>query len=175
MKNEKGMGLIQMIIFVVLIVLIVAMLVYFIRMQYNRAQIETIKTDMLQVQWKLKDYVDTQTVNGEDIKYLGTKLSESIQDPVLADLISSNVIPENEYEKYYVLKDSDLSAAGLGITNYEESYFLINYETYEIIVSKGCKFADDDVLYKLSDIQNRTDGQEENTIINQVTNETVNE
>ena len=59
MKNEKGMGLIQLIVFVVLIILIVAMSVYFIRMQYNDAREETINTDMVQEQWKIKDYKKT--------------------------------------------------------------------------------------------------------------------
>ena len=167
MKNEKGMGLIQLIVFVVLIILIVAMSVYFIRMQYNEARVETIKTDMLQVQWKLKDYIDTQTVNGDEIQYLGSKVSDNLQDPLLSEVISNNVIPESEYEKYYILKDADLATAGLEITNYEESYFLINYETYEVIVTQGCNISDDEILYKLSDIESRTEDNKNNQVANQ--------
>ena len=176
MKSQKGMGLIQLAIFVVIIIFIVSMIVYFVRLQYNKVQIDTVKTDMLQVQWKIKDYIDTQTVNSDEITYLGTKLSENLQDAILANLINSNVIPESEYEKYYVLKDADLSAAGLGITNYKESYFLVNYDNYEIIISKGCEISDDETLYKLSDIEKRTeDNQNTNEVINQTTNEIVNE
>ena len=167
MKNEKGMGLIQLIVFVVLIILIVAMSVYFIRMQYNEVRVETIKTDMLQVQWKLKDYIDTQTVNGDEIQYLGSKVSDNLQDTLLSKVISNNVIPESEYEKYYILKDADLATAGLEITNYEESYFLINYETYEVIVTQGCNISDDEILYKLSDIESRTEDNKNNQVANQ--------
>lgn len=176
MKSQKGMGLIQLVIFVVIIIFIVSMIVYFVRLQYSKVQIETVKTDMLQVQWKIKNYIDTQTVNSDEVTYLGTKLSENLQDAILSDLINSKVIPESEYEKYYVLKDSDLSTAGLGITNYKESYFLVNYDNYEIIVSKGCEISDDEILYKLSDIEKRTeDNQNTNEVINQTTNEIVNE
>ena len=167
MKNEKGMGLIQLIVFVVLIILIVAMSVYFIRMQYNEVRVETIKTDMLQVQWKLKDYIDTQTVNGDEIQYLGSKVSDNLQDPLLSEVISKNVIPESEYEKYYILKDADLATAGLEITNYEERYFLINYESYEVIVTQGCNISDDETLYKLSDIESRTEDNGNNQVANQ--------
>lgn len=167
MKNEKGMGLIQLIVFVVLIILIVAMSVYFIRMQYNEVRVETIKTDMLQVQWKLKDYIDTQTVNGDEIQYLGSKVSDNLQDPLLSEVISNNAIPEREYEKYYILKDEDLATAGLEITNYEESYFLINYESYEVIVTQGCNISDDETLYKLSDIESRTEDNGNNQVANQ--------
>ena len=167
MKNEKGMGLIQLIVFVVLIILIVAMSVYFIRMQYNEVRVETIKTDMLQVQWKLKDYIDTQTVNGDEIQYLGSKVSDNLQDPLLSEVISNNVILESEYEKYYILKDEDLATAGLEITNYEESYFLINYESYEVIVTQGCNISDNETLYKLSDIESRTEDNGNNQVANQ--------
>ena len=167
MKNEKGMGLIQLIVFVVLIILIVAMSVYFIRMQYNEVRVETIKTDMLQVQWKLKDYIDTQTVNGDEILYLGLEVIDHLQDPLLSEVISNNVIPESEYEKYYILKDEDLATAGLEITNYEESYFLINYESYEVIVTQGCNISDDETLYKLSDIESRTEDNGNNQVANQ--------
>ena len=122
--------------------LVVALSVYFIRMQYHEARVETIKTDMLQVQWKVKDYIDKQIVKGEEKKYLGTKLSEMKED--------------------LVLKDEDLATATLKITNYKDSYFIINYDTYEVLVSKGCKYSENEVLYKLSDIINKSSEIEKN-------------
>ena len=55
------------------------------------------------------------------------------------------------------MKDEDLVAVGSGITNYSDSYFIINYETYEVILSKGCEYSRGEVLYKLSDIISKTD------------------
>ena len=156
MKKSEGMGMIQLIAIVIFIILIVASTVYFVRMKYHEARIETIKTDMLQVQWKIKDYMDKQTIKGEEKQYLGTKLSEMTSDSLLQDLFSSNILVEQEYEKYYVLTDENLATAGLEITNYKDSYFIINYETYEVIVSKGCEYAKDEILYKLSDIISKT-------------------
>ena len=89
----------------------------------NNVSIETIKTDLLQVQWKIKDYMDKQTIKGEEKQYLGTKLSEMTSDSLLQDLFSSNILVEQEYEKYYVLTDENLATAGLEITNYKDSYF----------------------------------------------------
>lgn len=152
MKSNKGIGIIKLIIMILFIALIVATAVYFIRIKYYEARVETIKTDMLQVQWKVKDYIDKQVVKGEEKKYLGTKLNELKDDIVLKDFINKNILSEEDYDKYYVLKDENLALAGLEITNYEDSYFLINYETYEIIVTKGCKYSKTEISYKLSDI-----------------------
>ena len=166
MKKNKGMGMIQLIVMILFIILIVATIVYFVRIQYHEARIETIKTDMLQVQWKIKDYIDKQTVKGEEKQYLGTKLSEMRNDSILQEFLSNNILSESEYEKYYVLKDENLATAGLEITNYQDSYFIINYETYEVIVSKGCKYSKEENLYKLSDILSKTN-TEENVEVNE--------
>lgn len=166
MKRNKGMGMIQLIVMILFIILIVATIVYFVRIQYHEARIETIKTDMLQVQWKIKDYIDKQTVKGEEKQYLGTKLSEMRNNSILQEFLSNNILSESEYEKYYVLKDENLATAGLEITNYQDSYFIINYETYEVIVSKGCKYSEKEILYKLSDIIAKTN-DEANIVVNE--------
>lgn len=166
MKRNTGMGMIKLILMLLFIILIVATTVYLVRMQYNKVKIETIKTDLLQVQWKIKDYIDKQTVQGEEKQYLGTKLSAMIDDPILQDFFSNKILSEAEYEKYYVLKDENLATAGLEITNYTDSYFIINYETYEVIVSKGCKYSEKEILYKLSDIIAKTN-DEANIVVNE--------
>lgn len=171
MRSNKGMGMIKLILMLVFIAVVVVAVVYFVIMKYHEVRVETIKTDMLQVQWKIKDYIDKQTVKGEEKKYLGTKISEMKEDIVLKEIFENNVVPEEEYEKYYALKDEDLAVAGLEITNYEDSYFLINYETYEVIVTKGCEYSKEETLYKLTDIINKSNeeavNQEENKQENQ--------
>lgn len=169
MKSNKGMGMVKLIVMILFITLIVATTVYFVRMKYHEVRIETIKTDLLQVQWKIKDYIDEQTVKGEEKQYLGIKLSEIRDDEILQDFFSNNILSEEEYEKYYVLKDENLATAGLEITNYSDSYFIINYETYEVIVSKGCEYSKEETLYKLSDILSKTNA-EENVEVNAQSN-----
>lgn len=173
MKKNNGMGIIKLFFMVTFIVVVVAMCVYFTRMKYQEAKAETMKTDMLQVQWKLKDYIDKQTVKGEEKKYLGTKVSDLKDNEIIKDFLSKNVISEEEYEKYYVLQDKDLAEAGLEITNYEGSYFLINYDTYEVIDTKGYNEPNREALYKLTDI-NKKD-EENTTSENESTAETVEE
>lgn len=160
MRNNKGMGMIKLIIMILFIILIVAGTIYFFRMKYHEARVETIKTDMLQVQWKVKDYIDKQTVKGEEKHYPGTKLSEMKDESVFKDLLSKDTLSEDEYEKYYVLKDEDLATVGSEITNYSDSYFIINYDTYEVILSKGCEYSKGEILYRLSDIISKSNSKE---------------
>lgn len=140
----------------------------FYTQKYREVKAETIRTDMLQVQWKLKDYIDKQTVKGEEKKYLGTKVSEMQDNEIIKDFLAKKIISEEEYDKYYVLQDENLAEAGLEITNYEGSYFLINYNTYEVIDTKGYNKSDDEVLYKLTDINKKdnenTTSENDNTV-----------
>lgn len=169
MKNNRGIGIISLLIIIVISVIILGIGVNFGLQKYKEAQIKTLNTDMLLVEWKLKAYIDDQKAEGKtEITYLGTKVSELKENVLIKDFLSKNIIPENEYDKYYVLNDEDMKNAGLEITNYEDSYYLINYETYEVIITKGCKMLSGNVLYKLSDIEKNE--QEEN-----ITNEVVNE
>lgn len=160
MKSNRGMGIIQLIISIVVIAIIVALGVYFLRMKYEQAKVQTAKTDMLLVEWKAKDAIEKQTVKGEEKVYIGTKVSEMKEEPLIKEFLNQNIISEEEYEKYYVLTDADLEKLGLEISNYENSFFLINYDNYEIITTKGCEYEEGETLYKLSDILAK-EGQKE--------------
>lgn len=57
-------------------------------------------------------------------------------------------ITEEEYKKYYVLTDKNLEELKIDVKNEEKSYYLINYETNEVIITKGYEGK-----YKLSEIE----------------------
>lgn len=162
MKSNNGMGVIQLIISIVMIAIIVALGVYYVRMKYDQAKVQTAKTDMLLVEWKAKDAIEKQTVKGEEKTYIGTKVSEMKEDTLIKEFLSKNIISEEEYENYYVLTDEDLEKLGLELSNYENSFFLINYDNYEIITTKGCEYEKEETLYKLSDILEKEGEKETN-------------
>ena len=70
MKSNRGMGMIQLIISIIVIAIIAALGVYFLRMKYEQAKVQTAKTDMLLVEWKAKDAIEKQTVKGEEKVYI---------------------------------------------------------------------------------------------------------
>lgn len=153
MESNSGMGFIKVIILTVIIAMFVAGGVYFARMQYNQARTKTIKTNMLLVEWKVKEYESKQKVEGKETEYIGTKVSEMQQDTNVKLLIEKGIIPSDAYDKYYVLLDSDLEKLTLEISNESNSYYIVNYETNDILITSGCKYSKDKVLYRLSDIE----------------------
>ena len=172
MKNNKGMGIISLICIVIVIAIIAGTAVYFVRLKYNEARIETIKTDMLLVEWKLKSYVDSQTADKvENINYLGKKLQDMQNDEIVKNFLEKDILTEEEKEKYYVLSDKDLAEAKLEITSPEGNYYLIDYNSYEIILTGGCKISDSKILYKLSDIEKETSKSVKNEENNTENNE----
>ena len=68
-------------------------------------------------------------------------------------IIEKNIITSEECEKYYVLKDENLQELSLEITNEEQSYYIVNYDTLEIIITKGCEYEEGKTLYKYSEIE----------------------
>lgn len=155
MKKNAAIGVIQLIGMMIIIIVVVALAIYYTRMKYKELKLETIRTDMLQIQWKVKDYIDEQTVRKEDKTYLGKKISELKENDIIKEFLSKNIISEELYEKYYVLTDNDLTAIDSGITNYEGSYFLINYDDYEVIITKGFERTKNDIIYTLNDINEK--------------------
>lgn len=153
MKRNSGMGYIQVIIIIVFIAMLVAGGIYFVRLKLNEEYIETVKTNMLLIEWRVREYKDTKTASGEEISYIGTKMSDMQDDYIISSVIEKGIIKSNEYDKYYVLKDEDLTSLSLEISNEENSYYIINYETLDVVITKGCVYSKDKILYKLSDIE----------------------
>ena len=58
MKNNRGIGIISLLIIIVISVIILGIGVNFGLQKYKEAQIKTLNTDMLLVEWKLKAYID---------------------------------------------------------------------------------------------------------------------
>lgn len=153
-KNNKGMGYIQVIVIIVFVAIIVASGIYYIRMRLNKEYNETIKTNMLLIEWKIKDYKDKKTASKEEFVGLGSKLSEMQDDNIISELLNKGIIEKGQYDKYYILKDEDLANLSLEFSNEEGSYYIVNYDTMDIVFSKGCKYDKDKILYRLSDIEN---------------------
>ncbi len=61
---------------------------------------------------------------------------------------NTGIITEEEYAKYYVLTDKNLEDLKIKVKNEKNSYYLINYETNEVIITKGYEGK-----YKISQIE----------------------
>lgn len=153
MKQENGMGYIKVIILTIIIALFVSGGIYFARMQFNQARTKTIKTNMLLVEWKVKEYESKQKAAGKELECIGTKVSDMQDDQNVKNILEKDIIKSEDYDKYYVLLDSDLEKLTLEISNEDNSYYIVNYENNDILITKGCQYSKDKILYRLSEIE----------------------
>ena len=152
MRYNNGRGNIKLLLMIIIIAIFAAMGTYFVRLKINQTHIETIKTNMLLVQWKAKNYINTKKAEQKEVEYVGTKVADMLDNDLLANVLKNNVITEQDFNNYYVLKDEDLAKLEIDITNEKDSYYIVNYDSLEIIITQGCEISKDKILYKLSDI-----------------------
>lgn len=135
---------------IVLLIATVIGALYFAKEKYSKYKLETLKTNLVTLQVKVKVLAEEVNIKKEGVSYIGKKLSENLEDEDVKRLIDNKVISEESenYEEYYILDVEDLKK--LKFNNSSINKVVVNYKTYEIIYVDGFKIKDD-VYYKLSD------------------------
>lgn len=147
MKKEEGLGTVGAIIIVFFITITIIFLCYMFQKNKNETKKSDINSNMLLIQGSCKVLKESSNANKEDNALIGTKLSEFSGD-IIDEFKTKGIISEEEYEKYYVLTDDDLSKLNIAVKNENDSYYLINYENTEVIFTKGSEGK-----YKLSEFE----------------------
>ena len=115
------------------------------------------ETDMLLIQGKIKVISQESTIQKNEELLQGKKLSENLENEEIKKLLQNKIISEEEsdFTKYYILEKTDLEELGLSSIELTEGYYIVNYETYEVIYTSGVKI-DNNYYYKLSELQTQT-------------------
>lgn len=157
---------------IVIILLIAAAVcaLYFAKEEYSKYKLESLKTNMVSLQVKVKVLGEEVNIKKEGASYIGKKLSENLEDEAIKALIEKGIVSNEDenFEEYYILEAEDLKK--LKVLNSSLNRAVVNYKTYEIININGFKIKDS-IFYKLSDfnkIDNKDTNQEENIENNQV-------
>lgn len=159
-KKENGMGNITLIISILAIILLVVGVVMFIQNELKNEKIETLRTDMISIQAKIKIIAEEHNMNEENNELKGEILSES-KDEEIINLINIGIVSnDEEIKNYYILNKENLEE--MNLYNIGIDRVVVNYSDYEIILINGIE-VDGTVYYKLSDIKdikNKTEKQE---------------
>lgn len=140
------------IIFIIIAIILAG--IYFFKKEYDIEQFETIKTDMLLIEAKTKIVAEKVRIKEENASYIGKKLEEVGERTDIKELQDKEIIDLNSKDKnYYILEKSHLDDLGLTTIKVEEGYYIVEYNSNEIIYSKGVENKEGERLYKLSDIQ----------------------
>jgi len=172
MRSQKGMGHLMLIICIAIIILFIIGIIYIAMQSIEKEKIQTYQTDMLLIQGKVKVISQEATIQKNEEFLKGRKLSEALEEEQIKNLLENNIIAQEEksFSKYYILEKTHLEEIGLNTIELKEGYYIVNYDTDEIIYSKGMKKGKE-TLYKLSELEKLN--EEENVILNEIVNETV--
>ena len=160
MKEQKGMGHITTSICIVIIILLVFGIAYYVKIKYQDEKVQKYETDMLLIQGKIKVIGQEATIQKNEELLKGRKVSENLEDEEVIKLLEKNIISQDEekFSKYYILEEENLEEIGLNWININEECYIVNYDTYEIIFTKGIS-VEGNTLYKLSELQAQTESK----------------
>ncbi len=146
MKKEDGLSMIWAGILICITIAIICVIGYRTNLNINKEKSEDIKANMLLIQGACKVANQNSIVKKSSDALVGTKLTTA-DDSIINKFKEIKIITESEYEKYYMLTNEDLEKLNLQIKNEKDSYYLINYETSDVLITKGYNGK-----YKLSEI-----------------------
>lgn len=154
MRNEKGMTFLMLIIIIVIVIALIGTATFFILQGYHEAEFDSMRTDMLSVQGKIKVLSESSIAKKDDAIKKGLKLIESEEDEKIKSILEKGIISKEEenYEQYYILNIEDLNEIGLSSIEIQENgYIIVNYKTYEVIYTQGIKIEGNE-YFKLSEL-----------------------
>ena len=135
MKQEKGIGHIMTILLILVILFFVVGAFYIFHKQYNKENIETIKTDMLALQGKINIVQQEHMINEEEYPLLGETLEGKEEEEWVKALLDEKVIVQTK--GVYKISNEELQQMELPNLKLEEQeYFLVEYENKEIYYYK---------------------------------------
>lgn len=137
----------------VLIIIVVAVSVYFIKQEIEKQKMESIRTEILQIQGKIKVIADSSTAKKDENLLKGKKLSENVE--AYQGLIDQGIIAKEDenLKKNYILDKTILVEMGIPIKNLGKAEsMIVNYETEEIILTTPI-IIENNSFYKLSEIE----------------------
>ena len=138
MKSQKGLTLAGTIFFVLIIAFIVFGIVYYVRMQTTKEELEDMKTDLLLVQAKVKKISSDYILEKKDEILIGTKLTDIKDEPIIQEFLNNNSIDiEEKDKKYYAINQQNLDEMGLPQVKIEGTHItLLNIQMEQCIIQK---------------------------------------
>ena len=162
MKNQRGMSQITLVISIIIIIVIAVLGFNITKKMLERRNVENYKTNMLLLQGKVKIISKEFVMKKEDEEILeGRKVSENLEREDIKELLQKGIISQEDesFERIYIIENEDLERIGLSNIKLKDGYYIVNYNTDEIIYSKGIEI-DQKVYYKLSEIKEMYDKKE---------------
>ena len=165
---------------IVVIIFIAVMATKLLLNETENNGIENQITDMLLVQGKIKVVSKENLVKKDESPLIGKPIAENLEDENVKKMLDEKVIDteEENFENYYIIDAESIKELELN-NDMNGKIYLVNYETYEIVDSKGIDI-DGKNYYTLTELLKYRDEKEaqkdkKDDIVNQEENAPVNE
>ncbi len=154
-KVEKGITMITLVLTIIVILIIAGITLQGSKRLLKESELKNDITDMLLIQARAEVIYDKNQFD-ETIKLVGLPINEEIANTygIEVEQIGKWYIWNNEEatSEENVSAKGELEALNVNLKNGE--FYIVNYEIGEIIYSAGYKDAENNMVYKLSDMQN---------------------
>lgn len=172
MKEKKGIGFAKLIIGIIVIIVVVIFGVSYVKKIIDKEKIKNVQADLLLVQAKIELVKGNYNMSKENNALKGYQLNQLPEGINIQDFFDKNIIEQSEYEKYYLLDKDALQQCGLeDLVNSYDGYFIVNYDNYDVIYTKGYKNSNGLWCYKISDLNKMPDIQQSIPVVAQVKDE----
>ena len=125
----------------------------YIKNIFKNEDVKNFESDLLLVQAKVELVKGTNIMDKDKNPLKGIQVSQLPEEINIQDVFDKGLITEEEKEKYYFLNEEALNQMGLkNFYNKYEGKFIVNYDTYEVIYTKGYKNENGLFVYKVSEL-----------------------
>lgn len=153
MKEKSSIGIMKLLVIIIVIAIVIILGVLYLKKEINKENIKNMQADLLLVQAKIELVKGNYGMDKENNPLKGYQLNQLPEEINIQDFYDKNIIPIEEYEKYYLLNQEALEQCGLGeLVGKYDGYFIVNYENYEVIYTKGYQNVNGLWCYKISEL-----------------------
>lgn len=159
MSKKRVFVVMQTVLSLFAIIVIIGLTLFMLREKREDLNENNIQSSMLLIQGACKVLYEDSVMKKTTDNLIGTKISDVenadyINKSIIDKFKQTNTIEEGDYEKYYILTDTDLEKINVYVRNEKDSYYIVGYEKDDIIITKGYNGK-----YKLSDIEKEDSNQ----------------
>ena len=153
MKKSGIAGYIRLLIAIIVIIIVTITGFKHINKIFKNEDVKNFESDLLLVQAKVELIKGNNIMDKDKNPLKGIQVSQLPEEINIQDVFDKGLITEEEKEKYYFLNEEALNQMGLkNFYNKYEGKFIVNYDTYEVIYTKGYQNENGLYVYKVSEL-----------------------
>lgn len=161
MNLKTGRSSIKLIIAIIIIVVAVIVGINYVMNIIKKESIKEVQADLLLVQAKVNIVKGNYSVNKEENPLKGYQLNQLPENINISAFLEKHIIPEEEYEKYYLIDSSALEQMQLQeLVNKYQGYFIVNYDNFEVIYTEGYENENGLWCYRITDLHKKPEVQQ---------------